>query len=324
MKTIVRILFGSHLYGTATPASDVDYKSVFVPPARDILLQRAKKVIAQKREKGFAEKNVAGEVEEEAFGLQRFLGLAAEGQTMAMDMLFAPEPLVTSSLWEEIVANRHRLISRRAGAFIGYARQQANKYGIKGSRIASARVALAVLDAAIAKHGGEAKLEAIAAEVMATIEANEHMALNVIMQASGERLMHWEVCNRNLPYSIRLKAARAIVARIADEYGTRALQAERHEGIDWKALSHAVRVGREAIELFSTGHIIFPRPEAAHLISIKTGALPYKPVAEEIEGLLGEVEQAAAASTLPDAPDEAWIDEFVAAVHRGEIIRGAM
>lgn len=322
MKTIVRILFGSHLYGTATPASDVDYKSVFVPPARDILLQRAKKVIAQKREKGFAEKNVAGEVEEQAFGLQRFLGLAAEGQTMAMDMLFAPEPLVTSPLWEEVIANRHRLISRRAGAFIGYARQQANKYGIKGSRIASARVALAVLDAAIAKHGGDAKLEMVAAEVTAIIETNEHMALNIIQQASGEMLNHWEVCNRNLPYSIRLKAARAIVARIVDEYGARALQAERHEGIDWKALSHAVRVGREAIELFGTGHITFPRPEAAHLISIKTGALPYKPVAEEIEGLLDEVEQAAAASTLPEAPDEAWIDEFVAAAHRHEVLNG--
>jgi predicted nucleotidyltransferase len=42
VRTIVRIKFGSHLYGTATLASDIDYKSVFVPSATDILLQRVK------------------------------------------------------------------------------------------------------------------------------------------------------------------------------------------------------------------------------------------------------------------------------------------
>ena len=43
-----------------------------------------------KRPKAAFEKNVAGEVEEERFSLQRVLGLAAEGQTVALDMLFAP------------------------------------------------------------------------------------------------------------------------------------------------------------------------------------------------------------------------------------------
>jgi predicted nucleotidyltransferase len=40
VKTIVRMKFGSHLYGTEPPRSDLDFKSLFVPSARDILLQR--------------------------------------------------------------------------------------------------------------------------------------------------------------------------------------------------------------------------------------------------------------------------------------------
>ena len=42
MNQIVRIEFGSHLYGTATESSDHDYKSVYIPSAKDILLQRVK------------------------------------------------------------------------------------------------------------------------------------------------------------------------------------------------------------------------------------------------------------------------------------------
>src|SRR5581483_10870521 len=41
-KIIYRIRHGSHLYGTNTETSDHDYKEVFVPSGRDILLGRIK------------------------------------------------------------------------------------------------------------------------------------------------------------------------------------------------------------------------------------------------------------------------------------------
>lgn len=107
--------------------------------------------------------------------------------------------------------------------------------------------------------------------------------------------------------------------RIVEEYGHRARQAESNQGVDWKALSHAVRVGRQAIELLQTGAVTFPRPEAAHLIAIKTGQLAYQPVAEEIEALLDEVEHAAERSSLPEAADLQWIDDFVVEAHRAQI-----
>jgi predicted nucleotidyltransferase len=42
MRLIVEMRFGSHLYGTATPLSDLDYKGVYLPDGRDILLQRVR------------------------------------------------------------------------------------------------------------------------------------------------------------------------------------------------------------------------------------------------------------------------------------------
>ena len=54
--------------------------------------------------------------------------------------------------------------------------------------------------------------------------------------------------------------------------------------------------------------------------AIKTGKLPYQAVAEEIESLLVEVEATALRSTLPERADAEWIDDFVAEVHRKEIV----
>lgn len=327
MRTIVRIKFGSHLYGTATPTSDIDFKSVFVPPAQDILLQRVRATISNQRPKAEGEKNVAGEIDEEAYSLQRYLGLAAEGQTVALDVLFAPRwamPENPLSEWEEIERNRHRLVTRKSAAFLGYCRQQANKYGIKGSRVAAARLAFNMLATALNGHGSTAKLAEIAPEIELVCRQQEHMSVLDIEGATDvtgtkRTIRHWEVCNRKMPYTQTIKSAHEVMRRIVDEYGHRARQAESNQGVDWKALSHAVRVGRQAIELLETGAVVFPRPEAAHLISIKTGAMPYQSVAEEIENLLTEVEIAAERSTLPQAADTAWIDDFVAEVHRRQI-----
>lgn len=322
MRQIVRIKFGSHLYGTATPASDLDFKSVHIPDGRSILLQRVKSVLTDHRPKGNGEKNYAGEVDEERFMLQRFLGLVAEGQTVALDILFAPpwaamEP--PEPEWHEIVANRQRLLTRRSAAFLGYARQQANKYGIKGSRIASARNALALLDAGIEAHGTVAKLQVIAADVTALAAVSEHMSFLEDTTPHGQTIQLWEVCNRKMPFTATIKNARDIMARVVDEYGRRALMAETQQGVDWKALSHAVRVGTQAIELLQTGFVTFPLPNADHVLDIKLAKRSYQDVAAEIEDLLEKVEAAAASSSLPDAPDMDWIDDFVANVHQREV-----
>lgn len=323
MRTILRIKFGSHLYGTATPESDLDYKSVYVPSAQDILLQRVKGSISTQRPKGEGEKNYAGEVDEESYAVQRYLDLVAQGQTVALDVLFAPESVMLeppAPEWRIITENRHKLVTRKAAAFVGYCRQQANKYGIRGSRIAAAKAAKGFLESAAEQHGTQAKVAEFGKEIAGIADRTEHMAIIDITQGSGETIRHWEVCGRKLQFTSTVKYALDIVQRLLDEYGHRALLAERNEGIDWKALSHAVRVGHQAIELLETGAFTFPLPNAQHILAIKRGELPYKQVAEEIEQLLADVEIASERSTLPAEPDRDWIDAFVAECHRKQIV----
>lgn len=319
MRLIVEMQFGSHLYGTATPLSDLDYKGVYVPDGRDILLQRVRDAISQSRPKAPGEKNSAGDIDRELYSLQRYLELLSEGQTVALDMLFAPDAVMLrepAPEWREIQAHSERLVSRRAASFVRYCRQQANKYGIKGSRVASARAALALLCSAESRHGTSARLEAVENEVTAFACSTEHASLLDMEMPGGRLVRHLEVCGRKMPFTSSIRSAREIAQRLVDEYGERALQAERNEGIDWKALSHAVRVGREALELLETGRIIFPLPYAAEILAIRRGERPYADVGEEIDRLLEAVESAALRSRLRDDPDRDLIDGLVTRAYR--------
>lgn len=321
---ILETTFGSHLYGTATPASDRDWKAVRIPSSREILLQRVRPTITDNTKTDGSVKNAAADVDRETWALHQFFRLVGEGQTVAMDVLFStPEAWVRrpAQVWHEIVANRHRLVSSKSASFLGYCRNQANKYGIKGSRMAAAEKAAWLLGE-ICDGKGSARLGEVARVVEEQLAGIEHIEFVDIPTPNGAPIRHLSVCGRKAPYTSRLKSAAETFAGLFNQYGERARAAKNHEGVDWKALSHAVRVGRQALELLATGQMTFPRPEAAHLVAIKTGSLAYAPVAEEIESLLEQVEAAAERSSLPREPDLAFMDDMVVAAY-GEAVRQA-
>lgn len=313
MNLIVQIKFGSHLYGTNTPQSDEDYKSVYIPEARDILLQRVVDSVAiGKKVKAEGERNLPGDTDNECYSLQRYLGLISEGQTVAVDMLFAPQPMYTSELWKRIRANSDKLVTKRSAAFVGYCRTQANKYGIKGSRVAAAKNALDRFDNLLAKHGTTAKVGEFFGP---DDEVFDDHTRTFRKETPTGTARYFECCNRMVGFNNTVKEAAGIYRRIHENYGDRAKLAETNQGIDWKALSHAVRVGREAIELLTSHSITFPLPYATHILEIKQGKLPYQIVAEEIEDLLEEVERASEKSALHELPDKEFIDDLVEEVY---------
>lgn len=319
-RTIYRVKFGSHLYGTTTPASDEDWKEVYIPPVRDIILQRTRDVIRTGRTKDFGERNTNEDVDTEAYALHRYLELLVQGQTVAIDMLFATGPCVvhTTHIWRLIYENRNRLLTKRSAAFVGYCRQQANKYGIKGSRVDAAKKAVEYWESVMEEYGSQVKV----GEYISMAPTGEHIEITEKETTPGTTEHYFVCCDRMVGFKNTVKEAASIYRRVYNSYGDRALRAQSNEGIDWKALSHAVRVGYEAKELLLTGNVTFPRPEAVHLLEVKQGVLPYTVVAEEIERLLIEVEEASTTSTLRDEADKTWIDDFVESVYLTEVLHG--
>ncbi len=320
-ELVVRIEFGSHLYGTNTSSSDHDYKSVFVPCASDILLQRVKGSLGHKVKRVEGDRNSAEDTDDEMYSLQRFLGLLSEGQTVTIDMLFTPKPLINSPLWEEIRANKDLLLTKRSAAFVGYCRTQANKYGIKGSRVAAAKDASEFFKLHYDRLGNTAKLHEIA-DLLPSI-TGEHTNVINMETTPGNSEYFVECCNRKVSFGNTVKAACEIFSRIYDNYGKRAKLAQTNEGIDWKALSHAVRVANEAMELLATANVTFPLPNAEHILQIKRGLLPYDDVASEIERLLEEVEAASAVSSLRDEADQSFIESLVCREYKKSVLAAA-
>ncbi|WP_336945187.1 DNA polymerase beta superfamily protein [Asaia sp. HN010] len=316
MTPVIRMVAGSHLYGTDTAASDTDLKSVFLPSARDILLQSCQDVVVTQREKLHGERNQAGDVDETGFALHRFLDFLGQGQIVALDMVFTPPEFwlgVVHPVWHRIVESRLSLIGLSAASFLGYCRAHAERNGARGARLAELTQMARFIREERVSHGGVGRLEDIEARLRGFIASSNfvHTKIVLIDQPGPDGgVAHLSCAGRKTPFRTKLGDVEALLAHAAASYGARAKASSK--GSDGKALSHALRVGYQTQELLSTGHITFPRPEAAHLRAIKCGELNDDSVKEEIDLLMQKIEALASSSKIVGAEhDKALRDEII-------------
>lgn len=320
---IVLMRFGSHLYGTDLPSSDLDYKGVSFPAWRDLALGRPLRQITHTCTKVGEGKNAASDTDVEIFALHEFIDLALEGQTVAFDMLHAPEDMLilTSEVWEDIVRYRHKFYSRSTNAFIGYARKQAAKYGIKGSRLAALREALLWAEGL---GSGTSRLKD---HDITTFPAGEHSTVihpNLPEQEAKHLSPLIEVCGKKMHVTSTVDEFKRMLSAMIDRYGERARMAEANSGIDWKAMSHAYRAACQVEELFTAGTITFPRPERDLLKRIKQGVMPFREVQELLEDSIDRVLKLREVSALPDTPDRLFWEEFIIEAVREHVLPGKM
>lgn len=329
MNKIFEIKFGSHLYGTSTPESDMDFKGIYIPNARQIILNDYPRTMVTSRPKGVNERNTKDDVDIDTYSLDRFLELLTEGQTVALDMLFSNPSdvseitdqgvLVMQAIWE----NRTKLLTRNVNAFVGYAKKQASRYGIKGSRMDALKRTVALLETLpgndkLAQHSD--KIEALVKECESMVSLEQTALIEVVSVESSTGLLHLHVNGRKSPFTATVRHALTIYRNVLSEYGSRAIKAHLEGNKDFKALSHAVRVNYEAIELLTTGKITFPRPEKELLRKIKKAEIPYDEVATLIEQGLADLHQAHLTSTLRDVPDQEWVDNFIYSIY-SEVVK---
>lgn len=300
---ICEIKFGSHLYGTATENSDEDFKGVFLPSLNEILLGRIPKTSAS-TPKSDDRKNLPQERDAEYYSIHHFLRLATQGQTVAIDMLFAPENMVWKSptygwIWDRVIANRQLLLSKQMSAFIGYARGQAAKYSLKGERLNRLRTFYEIVSNAAGESGDTPLVD-----VWDQLPKDDE-------RINPQGIYELQIGGKWFGSTTRTGLVELAIRKAIDRYGKRANDAAAAEGTDWKALSHAVRVSKELIELLSFGHINFPLADAPLLLSIKKGERPLEEVQNILDRDLSFIEVKSKESFLPDTVDFKWWDEFL-------------
>ncbi len=319
MREIIRMRAGSHVYGTNVPESDEDFKGVFIPSGDTILLQRAKENISQSTKKDLLGRNQAGDQDVELFAYHQYLKLLLQGQTVALDMLFTPEEHYVTKAepeWYAILANKKRFLSKGVQAFVGYCRGQARKYALKTERYEAVSHMVTYLKHWEGMLGGQSRLSELSDFLPLLVSRAPCTSIVSVEQVSGQPLLHLEVAGTKVPFSISFKNARETYELKLKSYGERVKKSQGMDGHDWKSMMHAVRVASEAVELMSTGHITFPRPEAPLLLRIRKGELSYEEVSSLIEHGLNLVEEAVESSGLPEKPDQELAESLIVSFYR--------
>jgi predicted nucleotidyltransferase len=133
------VKFGSHLYGTDTSESDVDYKGIFLPSKEQCFLQNVPKSITYSTGKNDS-KNTEDDVDIQLWSLQYFLQLLSKGEINALDLCFSftyPEVIEHKDNRMNLIFDNHKKFFnvKDCNAYISYSINQSKKYGIKGSRL---------------------------------------------------------------------------------------------------------------------------------------------------------------------------------------------
>lgn len=327
MRTVMKGYFGSHLYGTSTPESDVDFKEIFVPHPRDILLGTAMNH-TNLNTNNTATKNTKDDVDHELYSLKYFFKLAAEGETVALDMIHTPADLVVKSdlpdVWKFIQDNRSRFYTTNMKAYLGYVRKQASKYGVKGSRLAALRGVLAIVNQIpeqwvdYQEDGSTKQRRTKVEDIKHRLPENEFCEWVFHNHEKTGPQTFYTVLGRKYQTTLSLIELKQSLNKLDAEYGERARKAEANEGIDWKALSHAYRAGYQLKEIYQTGDLVYPLKNASIIKAIKAGDMPFKVVQGLLENTVDEVEVLAIQAHkngMPEKVDMKFWDKFVEEVY---------
>lgn len=286
-----KTVYGSHLYGTSTPESDTDYKGLFVPSLKDLFLQRAPRTLHYDTgDKN--RRNTAEDVDCELFSLGQFINMAIQGETAVLDMLHTPDHLIleSSDVWRYLVQHRSEFYTTHMKAYLGYVRKQAAKYGVKGNRL---RDLTSVVDS-IKKMKEQMNSLPLGpmtvGHVVNNLPTTEFTGVITETDRKGGTQTFYQVLGRKYQMTLDFYEFERLVCNIFDDYGDRARKAEAAEGIDWKALSHAMRGAVQLEEIYETGDLQFPLKRKDRVLAVKTGKVPFKEVQQELEDLVDRVE----------------------------------
>ena len=325
MKVLFKTLHGSKLYGTDTPSSDTDYKVVYLPDLDDVILgrrfQNFKETTASDKVKNGPE-----DVETEFIALQTFAKDFYEGQTYALEIAFSALSKVEShqTFMIDSAEEGHfmaRFVSDLVSKFlmcdvskmIGYAYHQASVYSVKGARLETLEHFTHYVKSVAANYGNTSDLKIDVLMPWVEGHADQYLFMTEVENAKGGMASApaISILGKLITASTPFNHAVKMLDSMLDRYGERAKQAKASEGYDWKAISHAIRVTMQALELLTRGKITLPfnTTDVTLLKNIKAGKMSWPLVESLFKDLLDKVDAAKQHSTLPersDATDEAF------------------
>ena len=313
LNIIVKMVSGSHLYGTYSKSSDLDYKGIYLPDLKSIILKQDKDVINFNTNNSKT-KNTKDDIDVEYYSLYKFLQLCRKGETVAIDMLHTPFTEASSDIWKFIRENRSKFYTTRISAFLGYCKSQAVKYGEKGNRLSALEEVISVLNQTDFPENDRIST------IFKYLPVNEYCKFS-----KWEDGLWYDVLEKHFKETNTIGYVLSQLNSIYRKYGERTKKAKFNKGVDWKAISHAFRFGYQLKELFETGDIIFPLKNAEFIKSIKYGKLDYieDEIPKKLDKLINDVKILVDENrfNFPEKSDfKFWEDFYYEVINKGENI----
>ena len=287
-KLIFKAKAGSHLYGTNTPLSDVDYRGIFIPDERYFLgfMLSTEQFEDKKNDETF-------------FEIRKFFRLAIDNNPNIIELLFIPENMweVATGEWQLIHANRKLFLSKKAKyTFLGYANSQFKRirthrnwllyppskeptpedYGLVRETLMS--------DDDLGAYDVIKEQISLAEDLMRLVTKNK---------AYKNARREWD------SYQMWKKNRNPERAKLEEKFG-----------YDTKHASHLIRLISEGEELLLNETITFPRPDAEYLLKIRAGELSYEQLYREMEIYEEKFEKYYEVSPLPHKANAIQLDQL--------------
>lgn len=286
-------IFGSQLYGTDMQGqSDTDVRGIFLPSLEYAAPDELPHSLHWSSGDN-GSRNSAGDVDIDLWSAQHWLlKLLPAGDTGATDLLFSPSnkacTLYRDARLDAVFAHPDRLYdSQNCRAYADYSLRQAQKYGIKGSRLGALRTVYHWLRHNWPEPAHAMRLTDVLAALTAQCSDNRYCVSQML---DGQPAL--QLCGKIHMGNIRLREFVSRVTADMEKYGNRAIAAEQNQGVDFKALSHALRACDQMEELYATGRISFPLATREQLKSVKRGEIPWLELEKIIIKRLAETDAA--------------------------------
>ncbi len=283
---IFRTKFGSQLYGTSTPESDVDIRGICIPP-REVLLDPFH---------NFEEQILTREEDTVIYSVKKFFDLAKSCNPNIIELFFAPENCITfiTDSGRELIKRYDLFVSKSARfTFTGYAVAQLKKIKLHREWL---------------MNPPDKEPD------------RKDFGLEPMPKFSYERLVHiLHAPEETIVPEFRQYASKEMGYRAKKEYWDnyqmwkktrnpdRAVL-EGNFGYDTKHAMHLWRLLGEGEELLSTGKLTMPRPDAKFLLEIRRGYFTYDDLIISIDTIFDKMDKIP--SPLPEKANEQKLLEF--------------
>lgn len=304
MQTLYTTHYGSYLYGTSTPLSDVDYKHIVLPTMDSLLLNKQLRNIVKNTATG---KNTSNDVDNEYIHLQTFANAFVKGQTYALEIAYSvlsenhKLKTVYNPLFGEFVKElTSKFLTNNISALVGYAVNQANMYSLKGSRYQTITEIVSLLNTVdptvLYKDTSKDFQDAVDALM------NKHP--RHCFRYDDDTGTGYSVLSKKLPFNNTMSQWLFTMQSMVSKYGSRAK--ESAAGVDWKATMHALRISKQGIDLLQNKKLEYPlNPEfVSRLLEVKQGKVDMDEISTELANSIDLIYKLQDQSTLPKFDDE--------------------